>query len=372
VLALQDQAEAGLPDVEEALELERLLGQTEGEAAALWVRSDVLSILGRVEEARNDAEVALRISRQAANREEAALALRSLALAHEVAGDLDRAEAALREALELAGDVPYVSSTCLARLASVLAAGGDLDGAEAYATSAVRESVLWGGYEGRFVLAEVALARGDPDAERMAADALHQAEVGGYLASLSRKRIQARHPGLQPSGGAPVVDVRRARRAFMFTDIVSSTNLVEVLGDEAWDHLLRWHDQTLRALFAGHGGEEVNRIGDGFFVAFDRPEPAVRCAVDIQRALERHRVEHGFAPRVRIGVHEAEATLEGSDYQGRGVHEAARIAGAAGADEILVSAPIAALLDCTAVSEPRPLNLKGFREPVEVVAVDWH
>ena len=36
-------------DIEEALELERLLGQTEGEAAALWVRSDVLSILGRVE-----------------------------------------------------------------------------------------------------------------------------------------------------------------------------------------------------------------------------------------------------------------------------------------------------------------------------------
>jgi class 3 adenylate cyclase len=48
------------------------------------------------------------------------------------------------------------------------------------------------------------------------------------------------------------------------------------LGDEAWDHLLRWHDHTLRSLFARHGGEEVNRIGDGFFVAFDRPEPAVR------------------------------------------------------------------------------------------------
>ena len=158
----------------------------------------------------------------------------------------------------------------------------------------------------------------------------------------------------------------------MFTDIVSSTNLVEVLGDEAWDHLLRWHDQTLRSLFAGHGGEEVNRIGDGFFVAFERPEPAVRCAVEIQRALARHRVEHGFAPRVRIGVHEAEATRAGSDYQGRGVHETARIADAAGADEILVSAPIAAFVDGTAVSEPRRLNLKGFREPLEVVAVDWH
>ncbi|HEV8625236.1 MAG TPA: BTAD domain-containing putative transcriptional regulator [Acidimicrobiia bacterium] len=372
LLAMQDRAQEGLQVIDEALELERLLGQTEGEAIALWGRSEVLSILGRAEEARTDAEAAMRLSRGSNNREDSALALRALAYAHAVAGDLDRAEAALCEVLDSAGDIPYLSSTCRALLGSVLSARGDLDGAEEQAIKAVQENVLWGGYEGRLVLAEVALARSDPDAERLAADALAQSDAGGYLTSLSRKRIQARYPAIQPLAAAPLAEARRARRAFMFTDIVSSTNLVEVLGDEAWDHLLRWHDQTLRALFAGHGGEEVNRIGDGFFVAFDRPEPAVRCAVDIQWALERHRVEHGFAPRVRIGVHEAEATQEGSDYQGRGVHEAARIAGAAGADEILVSAPIAALLDGAAVSTPRRLSLKGFREPVEVVAVDWH
>lgn len=372
LLALQDRAEAGLRELDEVLELERLLGQREGEAAALWVRSEVLSILGRADEARADAEAALRLDQPAANREERAFVLRSLAHAHETAGDLDHAETALREALDLASDMPVVRSTCLARLASVCSAGGDLDAAETFATSAVREAVYFGGLEGRLVLAEVALARGDPVGPRLAADALAQADAAGYLASLSRKRIQARYPGMPAPAAAPPADARRARRAFMFTDIASSTNLVEVLGDEAWDHLLRWHDQTLRSLFAGHGGEEVNRIGDGFFVAFERPEPAVDCAVEIQRALERHRVEHGFAPRVRIGVHEAEATQEGSDYQGRGVHEAARIAGAAGADEILVSAPIARALDGTAVSEPRRLDLKGFREPVEVVAVDWH
>ncbi len=31
----------------------------------------------------------------------------------------------------------------------------------------------------------------------------------------------------------------RARKAFMFTDIVNSTNLAEAMGDEAWEHLLR-------------------------------------------------------------------------------------------------------------------------------------
>jgi ferredoxin len=33
---------------------------------------------------------------------------------------------------------------------------------------------------------------------------------------------------------------RRELKTFMFTDVVGSTNLVEVLGDEAWDTLLRW------------------------------------------------------------------------------------------------------------------------------------
>ena len=49
---------------------------------------------------------------------------------------------------------------------------------------------------------------------------------------------------------------------FMFTDIEGSTNLVEALGDEAWHGVLRWHDETLRSLFAEHKGEEVVGTGD--------------------------------------------------------------------------------------------------------------
>src|SRR5207244_8240588 len=68
---------------------------------------------------------------------------------------------------------------------------------------------------------------------------------------------------------------RRVLKTFMFTDIVGSTNLVEVLGDEAWETLLRWHDATLRALFASHHGEEVSSTGDGFCVGFGSRECAL-------------------------------------------------------------------------------------------------
>jgi len=31
---------------------------------------------------------------------------------------------------------------------------------------------------------------------------------------------------------------------------VRSTKLVDAIGDDAWEDLIRWHDQTLRALIA--------------------------------------------------------------------------------------------------------------------------
>jgi class 3 adenylate cyclase len=157
----------------------------------------------------------------------------------------------------------------------------------------------------------------------------------------------------------------------MFTDIVRSTNLVEALGDEAWDHLLHWHDETLRSLVASYGGQEVNRIGDGFFVAFDGPKAAADCARAIQQALARHRQEHGFSPQVRIGIHEAEATRKGSDYQGKGVHMAARIGALAAGGEILASRSAAAHLGRLALSSLRTVKLKGLSEPVEVISIDW-
>ena len=163
---------------------------------------------------------------------------------------------------------------------------------------------------------------------------------------------------------------RRVVKSFMFTDIVGSTALVDVLGDEAWETLLRWHDQTLRALFAAHHGEEVVATGDGFFVGFESPETALACAVAIQGRLAEHRREHGFAPQVRVGVHVSDATQVGKDFRGRGVHEAARIAALAGPGEILASAATVAGTSFTA-SEPRTVTLKGLADPVPVVSVEW-
>jgi class 3 adenylate cyclase len=163
---------------------------------------------------------------------------------------------------------------------------------------------------------------------------------------------------------------RRVEKTFMFTDIERSTNLVEALGDEVWQGVLRWHDEALRALFAEHKGEEVTSTGDGFFVGFDSPDEALACAVAIQRRLAEHRRANGFAPKVRIGVHASGATQTGRNFSGKGVHEAARIAALAGGDEILSSLTTAAD-GRFPVSEPRTVTLRGTTEPIQIVTVTW-
>jgi class 3 adenylate cyclase len=227
----------------------------------------------------------------------------------------------------------------------------------------------------RLMLARAYVSDGDPG--RASMDLLAAREAFAALGALPSVRqadealamLESSGPRSAVPGGGPSA---RTFKAFMFTDIVDSTRLVEMLGDEGWEHLSRWHDDTLRSLIAQSGGEEVKTIGDGFFAAFDRSEDAVRCAVAIQRELVAHRRASGFAPNVRIGIHAAEATRRGVDYAGRGVNEAGRIGALATGGEILVSA---SSIDGSgvpfALSEARTVTLKGLSDPVDVVAVDW-
>jgi class 3 adenylate cyclase len=187
--------------------------------------------------------------------------------------------------------------------------------------------------------------------------------------------------GAGPDATAARTDLRAAaerrtapvqtRMTFMFTDIVGSTNLAELLGNESWERLLRWHDDTLRALVAASGGRVVNSTGDGFFVAFDSPRQGIDCAIAIQRALVEHRRTSGFAIAVRIGLHSAEANRRGDDYSGVGVHLAARVAALAGGGEILATAETLTDAGDVAASESREASVKGVRAPVSVASVAW-
>jgi class 3 adenylate cyclase len=219
----------------------------------------------------------------------------------------------------------------------------------------------------RALLGQAHIAAGDTEVARM--------ELGAARSVFERLGAK---PDLRQVEGLllsldPGRSGERVTKTFMFTDIVTSTDLISVIGDERWESLLAWHDRTLRAAFSEHRGVEVNHTGDGFFVSFDRAADGVEAAVTIQRRLASHFREHGFAPSVRIGLHTDEATLDGSSYRGRGVHLASRVGSAAEGDEIVISASVLEAAGGMGhpVSEPRSVELKGIEKPVELYTVDW-
>ena len=168
---------------------------------------------------------------------------------------------------------------------------------------------------------------------------------------------------------AELLGESRTRRTFMFTDIVDSTKLVEVLGEDKWRKLLTWHDRRLRELIEQAGGEVIKQTGDGYFAAFQSPAAAVEAAAGIQRALDEH---EPLAPDVRIGMHTGGAFhKKDADYAGQGVHMAARIGALAGGGEILVSRESLDGGTRFPLSEPRLETLKGFDKPIELVSLDW-
>jgi class 3 adenylate cyclase len=148
----------------------------------------------------------------------------------------------------------------------------------------------------------------------------------------------------------------RALATLMFTDLVSSTETAGRLGDDAWRELLSTHYEAARQAFERFHGKEVKTTGDGLLATFDGPAQALRCAEAICHLATRESLH------VRAGVHVGEVERVAGDVRGIAVHEAARIMGAAGEDEILVSETTRALAATSGLAfEDRGVHqLKGL------------
>jgi class 3 adenylate cyclase len=120
----------------------------------------------------------------------------------------------------------------------------------------------------------------------------------------------------------------------LFTDIVASTEQLAAVGDHAWRAILDEHDRTIDQVVGSYHGRVVRKLGDGILATFDGPARAVRCACAIRDQL----ATHGVA--VRAGLHTGEIELRGDDVAGMAVHTGARVAGLAGAGEVLVSSTL--------------------------------
>jgi adenylate cyclase len=158
------------------------------------------------------------------------------------------------------------------------------------------------------------------------------------------------------------------RVAILFSDIEESTALNERIGDRAFVRLIGSHDRMIRRHVNNHSGHVVKSQGDGFMIAFAQPEEAVRCGVDVQRALRKR--PNGI--RVRIGIHMGKSVRRGDDLFGRNVAMAARVASEADGGETLVSEVVRdAVRDIDGITfdDGREAELKGFAGAHRLYAV---
>jgi class 3 adenylate cyclase len=170
---------------------------------------------------------------------------------------------------------------------------------------------------------------------------------------------------------APAVDA--GLRAVMFTDIVGSTEMTARLGDVAALELVRTHDALVRRGLEQYGGREIKHTGDGMMASFASVTGAVRAAADIQRRFADFNANASEALRVRVGVHAGEPVEDHRDLFGATVQLAARLCGAAEADEIFVSGFVRELCEQD-LSRFRALGerrLKGFAEATPVFRFEW-
>lgn len=124
-------------------------------------------------------------------------------------------------------------------------------------------------------------------------------------------------------------------------------------------------DERLSRLVEQHDGQVVKASGSARMCSFASAHAGLRCAIELQRA---------FAGRLRIGLHAGFVMADESDFYGRNVILAARIAEHAGAGEILVSRALQEYTgtDPTFEFDPRAeQHFKGLLGEHALFAVGW-
>ena len=175
-----------------------------------------------------------------------------------------------------------------------------------------------------------------------------------------------------PGGGADARDP--GIRTVLFTDVVNSTTLTQSLGDEGALAVLGIHDTIVRDALSASGGREIKHTGDGIMASFVSVAGAVRCAIQIQRELEKHAQANPEHPlKVRVGAAAGEPVEQHNDLFGCTVQLAARLCAHAQPEQILVSNAIAELCLGKGLSfeDVGEVALKGFGSPVRAHAAAW-
>ena len=167
----------------------------------------------------------------------------------------------------------------------------------------------------------------------------------------------------------------------LFTDLRSSTELYDRVGDLAAFDLVRSHFGELIAAVAAEGGAVVKTIGDAVMATFPTPDRALRSAMRMREAMRKINEQRGSEDlALNIGLHEGPCLAvmldDRQDYFGQTVNIAARVQDLAEPSAILATKPIVESAEVARLvgeagyrTTSRHLSLRGVSEAFEIYEV---
>ena len=163
--------------------------------------------------------------------------------------------------------------------------------------------------------------------------------------------------------------------AIMFTDMVSSVETTQALGDQGMMKLVQTHNLIVGSVLKTHRGHQVKHTGDGIMAVFPRVADGVAAAGEIQRQIAEHnRVTASSYLKVRMGLAVGQPIRDQDDYFGTVVQLAARLCACAGEAEICVANAIVEQVAGAKrfnFTDVREVRLKGFAEAQKMRFLLW-
>jgi len=135
--------------------------------------------------------------------------------------------------------------------------------------------------------------------------------------------------------------VQRRLAAILAADVVGYSRLMD-LDEELTLRTLRAYRQIIDELVTSYRGRVFGTAGDSVIAEFASPVEAVRCAVEIQRNVEKSNADlpKDNLMHFRIGINLGDVMIDGDDLLGDGVNVASRLEGFADTGGICISGTV--------------------------------
>ena len=178
----------------------------------------------------------------------------------------------------------------------------------------------------------------------------------------------------QPMTPKPLMPHSKENLAIVFADISKSVQLFERYGNVLAKEIVSHTLSIMTSLTNAHGGTVKRTIGDEVMSTFPYPFRALDAAVKMLRAISQDPYLSQYGLSIKVGLHFGEVLQENDELFGDAVNVAARMAGLAKANQIILTRSTLDHLPALANELMRnlgPVKIRGKQQTIDIVECLW-